>query len=268
MRSHERQASNGGFSLLEAVVALALFLLLVTPAGFLYHQRTQQERAQHTLLKQEALYRAILGDGRDHLGFLGDLGRLPASLSELVTNATGLPAYAVDPGTGVGSGWRGPYPASTPTGVDPFADGWGVPFSYDASTGRVTSYGADHAAGGGDDLVYPLDPVIVKGTLIVTPYVNDIPNPKDLSVTVWETSNGVQQALAGSPFSTAERFVTTAAGFSFSVAQGVHAVQVVHDPGGGLAATRKFERFSVRRGAQTAEAFRLTSEAPVKAVAP
>lgn len=254
--------------MLDAVVSLAVFLLLATPIVFLYYHHSQQDRARRTLAKQEIIYRAIAGAGWNDLGFLGDLGRLPISLSELVTNGNTLPSYAVNAATGVASGWRGPYLAYTPTGEDPFADGWGVFLSYNAQTGQVTSYGPDHAAGGSDDLVYPLDPIPVLGTLIVTPYVNDIPNPKDLSVTVWENSNGLQQVLAGSPYSTTQRFVTTTAGFSFNVSQGVHAVRMIHDPGGGMSVTQKFERVAVRGGAQVAQALRVTSEAPVHAVAP
>lgn len=260
-RAAVRQA---GFSLVEVLVSLTILAVVGTIVVSLYFERNLKKRAEATMAKQKGIYRALMGDGSDWLGFVGDIGRLPSSLNELVANPNNLPAYAMNATTGVGTGWRGPYLLQGPTGADPLVDAWGGGLLYNASTGQVTSLGPDQVSGTADDLVYPVNPIPILGTLIVTPYANNIPNPSDDTLTVWETTNGVQAAIAGSPFSTSSRFITTQAGFSFGLTQGVHAVEVVFSPSSSGATLTQFERFIVIAGKQTRTAMRMTSTSLVK----
>lgn len=78
------------------------------------------------------LQRAIYGDSRladqTNFGFVGDLGRLPTSLEELLTNINNDPL------------WNGPYVESDFSDSDFAAilDAWGNLFDYDNSTGQIT----------------------------------------------------------------------------------------------------------------------------------
>lgn len=211
-----------GFTLVEVIVAVGIMLLLaglITPMSYRF---VAAQRADTTNQKARQVNTAIRGSGKAFHGFVGDIGRLPLTLTELVSNPNSLPAYAVDPSTGVGSGWRGPYLPQGPTGEDPLADAWGVAFAYNATTGQVTSLGADHVANTADDIKLP-DPAPataqITGTVLATVYVNSIPNPTGLAVTVWDTSNGAQVAvspIAGVP------------GYAYTLSQGMHAVKAVH----------------------------------------
>lgn len=214
-----------GFSLLEVVVVLGIVLILagtLTPMLFKWTTATRVEKTQKKMQRVRA---AMVGEDHVWKGFVGDIGRLPASLAELMSNLNNLPAYAVNSTTGVGSGWRGPYVLIDSEGEDPLADGWGVPFSYDSTTGRITSLGPDHAPGGDDDIVLPeTAPPAPRGTLLVTVYVNSIPNPFGLEVTAWDTVDGVQTP-ATNLIPSSEQMLK---GFAYDLVQGIRGVKAKH----------------------------------------
>ena len=91
------------------------------------------------------------GDGR--FGFVGDIGRLPASFQELAQPG-GLPAYTTSTTRGIGMGWRGPYVNIGTSANDYLTDAFGRAYT-GASSGQVRSAGPDGVAGNADDIVYP-----------------------------------------------------------------------------------------------------------------
>lgn len=215
-------AGSGGFTLIEVVIALGIVLIILGAVTPMIFQLVTTQRTDTTREKMKLVYSAIMGNGKTFQGFVGDIGRMPVTLSELVLNNNSLPNYAVNTTTGVGTGWRGPYLPQGPSGDDPLADAWGVPFAYDSTTGQIRSLGADHVLGTEDDIKLP-DPAPasaqITGTVLVTVYVNSVPNPTGLSVTVWDTSNGNQlqkNPLVGVP------------GYAYTLMQGMHAVHALH----------------------------------------
>lgn len=104
-----------GFSLVEVVVVLAVLAVLagvVVPLALRIFESAAEDATRDEML---ILKKAMVGDpnrlqnsSRSDFGFLGDIGRLPSNLDELVLQGP-LPGYVFDNGRQTGAGWRGPY---------------------------------------------------------------------------------------------------------------------------------------------------------------
>lgn len=148
---------NGkGFTLIEVVLVILLLGILAAMTASYMREFGDAEKWETTRAKMEAIKTAILGDPeidsfgeRTRFGYIGDMGRLPGSLT--VLTASESPAYIFTAYYGVGSGWRGPYISQEFSGEYPIEqDEWGNAFSYSttANPPSLISYGADGASGG------------------------------------------------------------------------------------------------------------------------
>lgn len=144
-----------GVTLIELMLVLVLLAIIGTITYSQLRNYSDASRFDVTRTRLDAIRVAIQGDTsvdkdgqRRHFGYHGDMGRLPASLTELVTRGA-QPAWSFNTFYGVGAGWRGPYVTSEVVGalaID--KDAWGRTFLYTTSPSRVISLGADGAAGG------------------------------------------------------------------------------------------------------------------------
>jgi prepilin-type N-terminal cleavage/methylation domain-containing protein len=212
--------SRRGFTLLELVVVIAVIGILVAAVTPSVVQRIMDGRIDETRAEAQSLYEGMVGkpsDGR--FGFVGDLGRLPSSFSELAQQG-GLPAYTTNTTRGVGMGWRGPYVNIGTTANDYLTDAFGRAYT-GASTGQVRSAGPDGIAGNADDIVYPPAAPTIAGTVTATVKTisggKTLVDPAGYRVDLLYANGGVETSLADgvSPFS-----------FS-NVPMGVHAIRVV-----------------------------------------
>jgi hypothetical protein len=89
---------------------------------------------------------------RSDFGFLGDIGCMPATLTELLTQGA-LPPWSFNPTAQTGAGWKGPYITGTPGEVFT-TDQWGNAYTYTITggpcppasmTATLTSSGPDIA---------------------------------------------------------------------------------------------------------------------------
>ena len=106
-----------GFTLLELVVVIAVIGILSAAVAPAVIQRVLDQRIESTRTEARTLYEAAVGaPSENRFGFLGDIGRLPASLQELVAPGS-LPSFSTNTTRGIGMGWRGPYvkPERRPT---------------------------------------------------------------------------------------------------------------------------------------------------------
>lgn len=155
-------------------MVLAIVWILVAGLAPLVSQTVQRDRADETRRELELLKEAIVGTDaaagilreEADFGFVGDLGRLPDSLPELLRGGS-LPAYQVDDERRLGVGWRGPYVSASalPDPTDPTRDRFGRALRYAvkdttiagrASAGFLRSAGPDGLQDTPDDLVAPL----------------------------------------------------------------------------------------------------------------
>jgi general secretion pathway protein G len=148
----DRLRGKAGFTLIEVILVILLIGIMAGLAANLLTNTLDQARFDEAQKKMTVLSNAIVGNPdlntngiRSDFGFVGDIGRLPTALTELVTQGA-LPAWSA--ATGVG--WHGPYVpgdfAQNPDGYR--TDGWGTLFTYTSATGVITSLGSDSAAGG------------------------------------------------------------------------------------------------------------------------
>jgi prepilin-type N-terminal cleavage/methylation domain-containing protein len=210
-----------GFTLLEIVIALGIIAILAAAATPMILQRMMEARNSATLQEAQALYEAMVGRAADpgSFGFVGDMGRLPASFEQLVQPA-GLPAYTVQTVRGVGMGWKGPYIGTGASADDFLTDAFGRPYT-GASAGQVRSAGPDGIAGNADDIVYPPAPMGITGrvhvsvkTMVGNKIVND---PAGYVVDLYYSNGGTQAVVRDST-----------APFRFDdVPMGAHAIQVI-----------------------------------------
>ena len=162
-----RRLPASGFTLIELVVVLAVIGILTATVTPSVVQRVVDARASATASEARALHEAIVGDHtQSRFGFVGDIGRMPASFQELVQRGS-LPAYTTNTTRGIGMGWRGPYINTGASANDYAFDGFGRPYT-GASSGQVRSAGSDGVANTADDIVYPPAPPAVTGDVAVT----------------------------------------------------------------------------------------------------
>ena len=227
-----------GFTLLEVVIAIAVISILASVAVPYAAQIINQSREGSARKEMEELYGAIMGNPSVSTpGFVGDMGRLPANLTQLNVQA-GQPG-GTNGTLGVRFGWFGPY---INTGFDAngyLNDPWGTPYAYgNPGAGQIRSAGKDRTIGTADDIIYPPNPANYRGSLLVNLYVwytdntasQFVLNPQPASfpgmtatVTFNYSNNGVQApANAGTPAAPPYRF-----GIPVGFHAGFHAVTAV-----------------------------------------
>ena len=223
--------SRSGFTLLEMLVVLAVLaamLAFIAPSIFQTIEASRESATEDQML---AIFDAIVGDPEEgNYGYLGDMGRLPTSLDELVTQGAQTAWHTTSHIGEVGRGWRGPYLTRGDALSDLFRDSWGqtLQFSNSGGTaGQITSYGPDGQASAGDNIVYPVQvPVQTQGTILVNVIVNEISQPAGLTVSVYSTTNG-DQGTAVTQTTTGGSGVP----FRFTVPHGTSAIVATHTVG-------------------------------------
>lgn len=153
-----------GFTLLELLVVVVILAALATAAIGVMDQTDAQSRFDDTRSRAQQARDGIVGPNRslngspELSGFVADMGRLPASLSELLAQGS-LSSYTENfGGANIGTGWRGPYVRADQDGT--FRDGWANPgpapdYGWVVSTAgapfpifSLTSLGSDGLANG------------------------------------------------------------------------------------------------------------------------
>lgn len=239
MTAPPRTSGTRGFTLIEMLVVLAVLAIMaamLAPAAF---ESIESARESDTSDQMRRIHLAIVGDpSKGNFGYLGDMGRMPATLDELVTQGVSQPTWHTIDGVtehkgSVGTGWRGPYITGADVTADLFRDAWGLPLSYTSSggtAGQMISGGPDgQLATAGDNITYPVQvPVRTAGSVIVTAIVNEIPQPAGLTVKVYSTIDGEQSATPTTLSTT-----TPSAGkpFRFDVPHGTSVIEVSHTAG-------------------------------------
>jgi prepilin-type N-terminal cleavage/methylation domain-containing protein len=213
--------SQQGFSLIEVILVLAVLAVLAATFAPSLLQQVVESRVDSTRIEERAIYEAMVGraDDSSSFGFVGDLGRLPASFVELL-DGTGLPVHTTATVRSVGMGWNGPYLNQGQSAADMLKDAFGRPYT-GAELGRVISAGPDGIVGNPDDIAYPPVAPVVTGRVQVTikrflDPITSIDSPS-YAVNLYYSDNGIEAVLTA-----------TVPPFIFeNVPMGLHAVQVV-----------------------------------------
>jgi general secretion pathway protein G len=144
---------RNGFTLLEIIVVIGIISLMVGILIPMVYRVWESSEVDKTKERISDLKKAMTGDPkliqngvRTHFGYVGDIGQLPSSLGNLITNDDGV------------ANWNGPY---LPSGFDPndyATDAWGKPIYYTSPSipgelMELRSYGPDRSSGNSDDIV-------------------------------------------------------------------------------------------------------------------
>ena len=133
-----------GVTLLELLVVMMILSLILTAAVKTWDVTLERGRFETTTRKLDQLTSVIVGNPnytvsgqRVDFGYVGDMGKLPDNLKELIVNPNpGLPE-SLNP-------WRGPYIRATfnesPDGYR--IDGWGDTITYNKDSLFVRSFGS------------------------------------------------------------------------------------------------------------------------------
>lgn len=227
-----------GFSLIEIVVVLGVIAILLGAATPFILGQMEAKREKSTREEMKNIFRAIMGEPtKGDFGYIGDMGKLPDTLADLVVKPTGVSAFNYNHTNKVGMGWRGPYlhgfsPETLTT------DEWGYPYQYSpsgANAGQIISNGQDHdLTTTEDNIIFPTSPPQTNGALLVTVNVNNLPQPKSVTAEVYQTINGAESNMLTAVTGTSTGYNT----FQFEVTQGIHAVKVYHNKGLSTAVSR------------------------------
>jgi len=264
-----RLRSHRGISLLEVVVTIAVLtaataFVMPTLAGM-----TEVDNERSTRQQAERIWDAIYGDPADgEFGYLGDMGRLPTTLTELVEQGSQIAFHTADGGTehigAIGTGWRGPYLRDFFSTSDLLTDAWGRPFTF--SNGQVTSGGPDgQTSTTGDNIVFPVHAPPTTGTVFVSVLVNRIPDALGSTAKLYSPVNGEQ--VGGTTTKHLQGDSTFDGFWLENITHGVHILRVANTSATQQNACITVTRYvpvSVYAGQQVIREIRMTSDADVK----
>lgn len=169
------------FTLVELVILLAVVGVIAIGSFSLRNTQPEERRFSDNQYRLQRVREASIGSLEAQLeedelisGFVADVGRLPNTLSELLSQGD-LPSWNYHTNAEIWAGWRGPYlfTFTTTGGFPAFFDGWqatgdtnnfGWLFEPDQNAGtlRLQSYGRDGLPGGTRyDLDYPPDQLVI-----------------------------------------------------------------------------------------------------------
>lgn len=140
--NHRCRRPARGVTLLELLIVLMILSLILTAAVKTWDVTLERSRYENTRKRLDQLATAIAGDPdfivagrRADFGFVGDVGRMPYTLSELVNPPPASPPES--------SRWRGPYIRATfSESPETYrTDGWGDTIIYNPDSGFLRSYG-------------------------------------------------------------------------------------------------------------------------------
>jgi prepilin-type N-terminal cleavage/methylation domain-containing protein len=220
-----RKGACAGFTLLEVVLVIAVLAILTTALAPTVLQRLVESRVDQTRAEELKLYEAVVGRSDEgSYGFVGDIGRLPRGVEELL-QPNGLPLYTTQTTGRVGIGWNGPYANFGASRNDILRDAFGRLYT-GVEQGQIRSAGADGVAGTADDIVSPPAPTNVGGRLqvVVKTIVEQkvLADPPGCEVRLFYAAEGREAVLADG-----------VAPFIFeNVPAGLHAVVVMGPPPG------------------------------------
>ena len=216
-----RKGRNRGVTMLELSIALVVLGVLVGLAVPLTLNVMINSRINGTRDQLKNLQRAIVGDDAlGTFGFVGDMGRLPESLDQLLQRGN-QPIYSTAHTYAIGMGWNGPYLLES--GSDALKDAFGNKLDYGVvGKGQIRSAGADGDFGTADDLVYPSEPLNVLGRVHV-----EVLRPRT-DGTVQRDPPGVMVRVYYCAGASESSIVATHPPFVFEdLVRGVHAVRVM-----------------------------------------
>jgi len=157
-----RLNTGSGFSLIEVIVAVTIMAILAAAVVPVVYKQIEQARYKRVVQDLQSIYTASMGKPEEnYFGFVGDVGRLPDSVGQLVN------------GAGQGTAWNGPYLSLG--GSVSIKDPYGKQYAIDKSPIRVRSFGPNYRNdnGTGDDINYPENPITsYKGRLDVQVFIN------------------------------------------------------------------------------------------------
>ena len=150
---------------MEVIIMIAIIAVIMA-TGMRANQNVQlREKFENTIVEMQMLRRAIIGNSllrtngiRNDFSYVGEMGRLPTSLSELMGRGS-QSAVVYNSTLHLSSGWAGPYLQETFTNYtsNPLTDEFDnlyewdtteLPNSGDTISAKLISRGADKAVGG------------------------------------------------------------------------------------------------------------------------
>lgn len=207
-----------GYALIIAVLVLAGIGISFAVANRSFFLVTGRDREQETKDEMALIVEAIRGNPKFRtFGFIGDMGRLPNTLSELNTIGSQTAFHNDDSGTkhfmSVGMGWNGIYVPEVYQNSY-LKDAWGMDYTYTIETvavdhdnnpstatvnwrrAQIKSSGADQTAGTSDDI--SSEYIWESGAIYISPRkADDFPNvPGWANSTFYSTTNGEQASTA------------------------------------------------------------------------
>jgi len=235
----KRYGSNAGFTLLEIVIIVAVMAILaaaITPSVL---RQIVDAKVVATRASARAIYEGMVGkaDTKGSYGFLGDMGRLPTEVKELVFAPQGVTLAGNNHNfRGLTMGWNGPYLTVGESRDDIGKDAWNNEFRL-IGTGQVRSAGPDGVFDDEDDIVYPTEAPKLGGRVLASvkrlnadaePPTTD---PTGYEVRMYYATNGQEAFLTAS-----------VAPFTFeNVYPGLHAIAVVRTASGQVVAQDTIE---------------------------
>lgn len=179
-----------GLGLLELIAVLAVLAVIGVSLAATMPAMLVSGRVAATRRDMQRLHRAMIGDpDAGNFGFVGDMGRLPRDLTELVERGGNI-AYHHDSTYSVGMGWNGPYLSECESG-DPAVDAFGTPYALGRHyPGQIQSAGPDGRFDTDDDIYVPAGRVRYRGEVRL-----ELSKPGRFIVRLFYTDDGRERVL-------------------------------------------------------------------------